>query len=83
MAMNTHNLSGATAARLDQEGGAGQSAGNLLCPHCFAPTLRRSRVKSLREGLLRLAGVAPYRCRRCFRRFHFSIPAMRLLGLVD
>ena len=51
------------------------------CPHCYSPALRRSRARSLREKVLLAAGVAPYRCHRCFRRFHLPIPAMRLLGL--
>jgi len=65
----------------DRLSAAPPAGGIHFCPHCYSPALRRSRARSVKERVLLAVGVAPYRCHRCFRRFHLPIPAMRLLGL--
>ena len=40
------------------------------CPECGETQVRRSRRRSLRDHLLSLIGMRPYRCHDCGHRFH-------------
>ncbi len=50
-----------------------------LCPRCSSLALRKSHASSLLEVILELGRVEPYRCRRCYHRFHLFSPALRYI----
>ena len=41
-----------------------------VCPECGETNVRRSRRRTLRDYLLSLTGLRPYRCHECNHRFH-------------
>ncbi len=40
------------------------------CPACGWTDVRRSMAKGFLDGLVRLVGLLPYRCRSCGQRFY-------------
>ncbi len=48
----------------------------MLCPNCRSTVCRRSRRRGLRDNLLSLTGLRPWRCRVCQSRFFaWLVPA--------
>lgn len=70
----------AEAPRAGRSGVCGRRSGQdrklYLCPCCGSPALRRMPVRTFFDVLLFGLLWAPYRCRRCFRRFRLLIPAV-------
>jgi DNA-directed RNA polymerase subunit RPC12/RpoP len=46
------------------------SGKGLRCPVCGWTDVRRSMPKGLVDGLVRIVGLVPYRCRSCGQRFY-------------
>lgn len=49
----------------------------MQCPRCKRESARRSRRRGLHEYLFSLAGVYPWRCRDCERRFFATLVPLR------
>ncbi len=43
-----------------------------MCPTCQSTRVRRSKRRSLRDRIMKLAGMSPYRCRDCQKRFYVN-----------
>lgn len=43
---------------------------SLQCPGCGSSRIRRANRTTLMDHLMRMFGMAPYRCRGCRRKFH-------------
>jgi hypothetical protein len=54
-------------APIESEGGSEKGP---RCPVCGWTDVRRSMPKSLMDGLVRIVGLVPYRCRSCGQRFY-------------
>ncbi len=47
----------------------------MICPACRSDSCRRSKQRSLRDYLVRLPGLRPWRCRTCEARFYaWAVP---------
>jgi hypothetical protein len=55
----------------------GTSAIGIRCPSCSEPQGYRRSHRGVMDDLLRLAGFAPFHCRRCLTSFHRFRPAKR------
>jgi DNA-directed RNA polymerase subunit RPC12/RpoP len=47
-----------------------QSGKGPRCPACGWMDVRRSMPKGFLDGLVRIVGLVPYRCRSCAHRFY-------------
>ncbi len=45
-----------------------------MCPSCKSTNVRRSRSHAFRDRIMKFAGLTPYRCRECHRRFFVNAP---------
>jgi len=52
------------------ESETGDAGKGLRCPVCGWTDVRRSRPKGVVDGLVRMVGLVPYRCRSCGQRFY-------------
>jgi predicted RNA-binding Zn-ribbon protein involved in translation (DUF1610 family) len=52
---------------IESDGDAGKAP---RCPVCGWTDVRRSRPKGFLDGLVRIVGLVPYRCRSCGQRFY-------------
>ena len=50
--------------------GESQSTKGPRCPGCGWTDVRRSMPHGLLDGLLKIVGLLPYRCRSCGHRFY-------------
>jgi DNA-directed RNA polymerase subunit RPC12/RpoP len=53
------------APEIETENGKGPR-----CPECGWMDVRRSMPKGVVDGLVRIVGLIPYRCRSCGQRFY-------------
>jgi hypothetical protein len=42
----------------------------VICPHCGEQTAHRSHRSGIKDRLMRLFEMIPYRCRKCSKRFY-------------
>ncbi len=42
----------------------------MTCPHCGEQTARRSHRSGVRDQMMRIFAMIPYRCRKCSMRFY-------------
>ncbi len=49
------------------------------CPFCNSANIRRSKRRSVRDRLLSVAGILPWRCESCSARFHARLLPFRTL----
>ena len=43
-----------------------------MCPRCHSTSVRRSRITTIRDVVMRWFHMRPYRCRDCNRRFYVA-----------
>lgn len=53
----------------------GEAAKAPRCPVCGWTDVRRSMPKGFLDGLVRVVGLIPYRCRSCGQRFYRRMEA--------
>jgi hypothetical protein len=49
----------------------------MICPACHSDGGRRSRRRSITDYLLSVAGIVPWRCQQCEKRFHARSVGLR------